>query len=278
MMRQNRVDPKTKMLRVCCVLAISLLAAGVVEPEPFPGGPEAVAGAEPLPGMVLIPAGEFQMGKEDGGDNGPVHTVSLDAFYLDSREVTNAEYEAFCQATEHRLPQFWGMAEFHCGPEFPNHPVVGVSLYDATDYAEWAGKRIPTEAEWEYAARGGLVDQPYPHGAELDRDHVNYKSEGTQSVGSYPANGYGLYDMSGNVVEWVSDRYDADYYANSPRHNPTGPEKGRFCVIRGGGWFSGPGCVSVDHRNALPPNWVDFNVGFRCAKDVDGSSEEVGSE
>lgn len=278
MTRRNRVDWKTERLWVGGILAMSFLAAGLVGFEPFPGGPAPVSGAEPLPGMVLIPAGEFQMGKEGGSDNGPIHAVSVNAFYLDTHEVTNAEYGTFCQATEHRWPKFWGMAEFHCGSEFPNHPVVGVSLYDATAYAEWAGKRIPSEAEWEYAARGGLVGQPYPHGAELDREHVNYKSEGAQPVGNYPANGYGLYDMSGNVVEWVTDYYDADYYENSPRNNPAGPEKGKFCVIRGGGWYSGPGCVSVDHRNALLPNWVDFNLGFRCAKDVDGSDEEAGNE
>ena len=84
--------------------------------------------------------------------------------------------------------------------------------------------------------------------------------------------------MSGNALEWVTDYYSADYYANSPRDNPTGPEKGKFCVVRGGGWYSGPGCVSVDHRNALLPSWVDFNLGFRCAKNVDTSEEEAGNE
>ncbi len=222
---------------------------------------------QPPPGMVLIPAGEFQMGADDGQDDEPLHTVRLDAFYMDSHEVTNAQYLAFCQATERRLPKFWGMEEFRSGPEFPDHPVLGVSWNDAKAYAEWAGKRLPTEAEWEYAARGGLKGQPYPHGAEIDQEKANYRSEGSVSGGSFSANGFGLYDMAGNVREWVADYYGPDYYATSPRDNPTGPEKGKFRVVRGGGWYSGPSCQNVHTRNALRPAWVDFNVGFRCARE-----------
>jgi formylglycine-generating enzyme required for sulfatase activity len=222
---------------------------------------------QPPPGMVLIPAGEFQMGADDGQDDEPLHTVRLDAFYMDSHEVTNAQYQAFCQATERRLPKFWGMEEFRSGPEFPDHPVLGVSWNDAKAYAEWAGKRLPTEAEWEYAARGGLKGQPYPRGAEMDQEQANYRSEGSVSGGGFSANGFGLYDMAGNVREWVADYYGPDYYATSPRDNPTGPEKGKFRVVRGGGWYSGPSCQNVHTRNALRPAWVDFNVGFRCARE-----------
>jgi formylglycine-generating enzyme required for sulfatase activity len=220
--------------------------------------------------MALIPGGDFQMGKpgEGDGDNVPVHTVHVDSFYLDAREVTNAEYHAFCQATERKLPFFWGMEKFRSGLEFADHPVVGVSWSDAKAYAEWVGKRLPTEAEWEYAGRGGLVGQLFPFGADLDTTQANYRSDGTKPVGSYPPSGYGLYDMAGNVREWVSDYYGEGYYAVSPPANPTGPDAGKFRVIRGGGWFSGKTCSRIDYRWALLASWIDFNVGFRCARDL----------
>lgn len=225
-----------------------------------------------IPG-VLIPAGEFLMGDNSKGDHSPAHKVSIGSFYMDRYEVTNAQYQRFCEVTGHRLPEFWGMSEFHCGPQFPEHPVVGISWSDAKKYAEWRGMRLPTEAEWEYAARGGLVGKKFAHGDELDSTLANYwdwsaeTHEGTRQVGSYPPNGFGLYDMTGNVLEWVSDRYGEDYYRESASENPEGPDKGRFRVIRGGGWHSGPGCVSVFYRNALPSNWQDMNVGFRCARE-----------
>ena len=124
------------------------------------------------------------------------------------------------------------------------------------------------EAEWEYAALGGIEGKDFPNGDGLDSTLANFSSSGTVPVGSYPTNGYGLCDMAGNVVEWVSDYYDGDYYENSPKKNPKGPDKGKFCVIRGGGWHSGKYCNRVVHRNALIKSWVDFNVGFRCARDA----------
>jgi len=227
--------------------------------------------------MVLIPAGEFQMGKDDEGDHAPLHSVRLSAFYLDAREVTNAEYLAFCQATDHRLPMFWTLDKFQSGPSFPNHPVVGVGSADAEAYADWAGKRLPTEAEWEYAARGGLQGQDFPGGAELDSTLANYSSQHALPVGSYPPNGYGLYDMAGNVREWVSDFYDPDYYRKSPVENPRGPDKAAYRVVRGGGWFSGKYCQKIFLRVALPVQWVDFNIGFRCARDIAVRTEESGT-
>ena len=216
--------------------------------------------------MVLIPGGRFYMGSETEDDTRPVHAVRIDSFYIDEHEVTNAQYHRFCLETGHRLPEFWGMERYHCGSGFPDYPVVGVSWYDAQKYATWAGKRLPTEAEWEYAARGGLDRRHFPAGDDLDSTLANYKSAGTVPVAEYPPNGYGLYDMAGNVVEWVEDYYG--YYTESPEDNPVGPEKGKFHVIRGGGWHSGKMCTTVYHRNALIPGWVDFNVGFRCAADV----------
>jgi sulfatase modifying factor 1 len=219
--------------------------------------------------MVFIPAGTFMMGTEGELENSPPHEVYIDSFYMDKHEVTNAEYLKFCEATGNRLPDFWGMDVYHCGTEYPDHPVVGVSWRDAEAYANWAGKRLPTEAEWEYAARGGLEGMEYPTSNEMDSTLANFRSKGTMPVGSYPPNGYGLYDMAGNANEWVADYFGFDYYKNSPRENPQGPDKGKFRVFRGGGWHSGPSCGRVYFRNGLPPNWVDFNVSFRCVKNCE---------
>lgn len=226
---------------------------------------------------VLIPGGRFVMGAGEDRDHSPAHPVTIASFFMEKHEVTNARYLDFCQATGHRLPAFWGMDQFRSGPGYPDHPVVGVSWIDACTYALWKGMRLPTEAEWEYAARGGLAGRHYPNGDEFVPSQANCaasKLGGPVAVASYPANGYGLHDMQGNVVEWVGDCYDARYYRSSPEEDPRGPgsddlrpEPVRFRVIRGGGWHSGPYCSRVYHRNALPANWLDFAVGFRCARD-----------
>lgn len=211
------------------------------------------------------------MGSDNLAGDSPAHKVYIASFYIDKYEVTNFQYFKFCEKTGRRLPEFWGQDRYHCSEKFPNHPVVGVSWEDAAAYAKWERKRLPTEAEWEYAARGGLKNRDYPWGNSLTPSRSAYHrpgTEGTKPVGGYLPNGYGLYDMAGNVVEWIYDIYDKDYYRESPYKNPQGPEKGKFRVIRGGGWHSGPSCNTVFYRNALPANWVDFNVGFRCAKDA----------
>ena len=222
--------------------------------------------------MVLIPAGEFIMGKNSTApsDWQPEHTVKLNSYYMDKYEVTNKQYYDFCIATNTALPQFWGMNEFRSGPDFPDFPVVVISFFEAEKYAKWSGKRLPTEAEWEYASRGGLVGKNFPLGDKVDSTKVNYwkKYKGILKVGSFPPNGYGLYDITGNVWEWTTDFYSDNYYAVSPSENPKGPERGRFKVIRGGSWHSGPMCVQTYYRNGLSPSLVDFRVGFRCAKDV----------
>jgi len=142
--------------------------------------------------VVLVPGGEFLMGSDSERDHSPVHKVYVDSFYMDKYEVINAQYLRFCEATGHRLPEFWGMDGFRCGPDYLNHPVVGVSWRDAVAYAAWCGKRLPTEAEWEYAARGGLVGMNYPNGDTLHPSDGNYNQSGKGGpvvVGSYPANG-----------------------------------------------------------------------------------------
>ena len=220
---------------------------------------------------AFIPGGTFVMGNNSEGDHSPAHEVTLAPFFLDRYEVTNAQYGAFCETTHRQLPEFWGQKRYRSGPKFPNHPVVGVSWYDARDYAHWAGKRLPTEAEWEYAARGGQANKQFPWGDILSIRMANYNLSGNGApvpVGSYDQNDFGLFDMTGNVLEWVHDYYAPDYYSQSLAENPWGPEEGRFRVVRGGGWHSGASCLPVYYRNALPSNWLDFAVGFRCAKDV----------
>jgi len=236
------------------------------------------------PQLIAVPGGEFIMGREvppakvgekkQYVDN-PVHKVHVDPFLIDKYEVTNYQYYLFCKATDRTLPIFWGNKEFHCGLDFPDYPVVGVSYADAMAYAQWRGVRLPTEAEWEFAARGGLINKKFPNGDDIDEKSANFRKyqKGTTVVGSFPANGYGLHDMAGNVREWVADYYQTDYYLNGPLKNPPGPGIGQFRVIRGGGWLSGSSCVAVYRRNALASNWVDFAVGFRCAKDAPGSEK-----
>lgn len=221
--------------------------------------------------MVLIPEGTFVMGKNTSfpSDWQPEHSLKINSFYMDSKEVTNKQYYDFCVATKNAFPQFWGMKEFKSGTDFPDYPVVGISYFDAEKYAKWSGKRLPTEAEWEYASRGGMIGKNFPFGDQIDSAKVNYggKYKGIVKVGSFPPNGYGLYDITGNVWEWTSDYYSDNYYSVSPAENPKGPERGRFKVIRGGSWHSGPMCVQTYYRNGLSPSWLDFAVGFRCVKD-----------
>jgi len=225
-----------------------------------------------LKNMALIPKGEFNMGKNSANpsDWQPEHKIILDSFYLDKFEVTNQQYYDFCRVTRHALPEFWGMKEFKCGIDFPDNPVIGVSWFDAQSYAKWAKKRLPTEAEWEYASRGGLTDKNYPTGDQIDSTKANYgkKYKGSIQIGTFQPNNFGVYDMSGNVWEWTFDNYGDDYYQVSEPNNPRGPKNGRFKVIRGGSWHSGAMCIQNYYRNGLSPSWVDMAVGFRCAKSI----------
>lgn len=225
-------------------------------------------------GMKLIPGGEYIMGMdlEPDADYYPAHKVIVDSFYMDIHEVTNSEYYTFCMETEHRLPEFWGIDKYRSGLKYPDCPVIGVSKNDAEAYAEHVGKRLPTEAEWEFAARGGLIGKNFSNGDDfgscINIDSVFSKGEKhPYSVLLGNPNKFGLYGMCCNAREWVNDKYDKNYYKISPIINPQGPEKGRLTVVRGGGWKSGSGCKKVFIRNALRGTWVDIAVGFRCVKD-----------
>jgi len=219
--------------------------------------------------MVLIPAGHFLMGSEEGDeDERPIHKVYVDAFYIDTAEVTCARYECFLKETGYPPHQMWTPVY-----DRPDDPTVGVSWDDASAFANWAGKRLPTEAEWERAARGGLVEKKYPRGDEINKEKVNYDSFGTTPVKSYEPNGYGLYDMAGNVWEWCQDWYSRDYYKLSLRKNPSGPMLGSKKVIKGGAWYANESALRISNRHKSDPTLGSFNIGFRCVKPVNGNTK-----
>ena len=307
---------------------------GPATPEPRDQNPSATVapaeiGSGPPAGlhvperMAYIPGGRFLMGFVNSHDDErSVHEVDLKPFLLDRYEVTNRGFAGFVEATENvtqaeRDGSCWcfleGQSEFQDIPgadwrhpqgressieDRMDHPVVCVSWHDAAAYAKWVGKRLPTEAEWEYAARAGSPDHlrartgrpggpgdevlieanvwqgTWPSNNRLD-DGYYY----TAPVGHFTANPLGLYDMIGNVFEWTADWYSADYYLRSVVANPTGPLSGEYRVARGGSWFCSPnycGAYSTHFRGASPPDHAFNNVGFRCAADLTEASKSVG--
>jgi len=240
-------------------------------------------------GMAYVPAGEFTMGCWGGyfcsAGGGPVHSVFLDGFFIDKYEITNAQYTK-CVAVGACLPP--GATGSHTrfsyydNPAYADYPVTHVPWDYANDYCQWAGKRLPTEAEWEKAAQGGkdfwLVPFPWGDatpvceiGAPNGAQYSDCLPQDTVQVGSFGPNGIGLYDMAGNVDEWVNDWWDISYYSNSPYSNPPGPASGSDKVIRGGGWNYNWTGLLVAYRNYANPNNPTgiqdlgyHNVGFRC--------------
>lgn len=261
-----------------CMLLGTFLIMGAFPPQDKRAN-EALP--ESFDGMVLIKGGTFEMGDTFGDgeeDEKPVHSVTIDDFYLSRKEVTVAEYLLFCQEIERELPPEppWGWLN--------DHPVVNITWYDAIAYCMWLSDKtgrkyhIPSEAEWEYAARNGGKKIRYPTGDSIDPNKVNCdrfsewekdKSKpGTTPVGSFPLNELGLYDMAGNVHEWVGDCYLADFYAKSRERNPTGPNFGRLRVDRGGSWSSPREFARSANRNFAEPVFRAFNLGFRLAVPV----------
>jgi formylglycine-generating enzyme required for sulfatase activity len=231
---------------------------------------------EDLTPMVPIPAGEFVMGSgpRDGlADETPQKRITLDAYSLDKFETTVGRYARFLQASGADSPEYWNLVSLENDAELP---VVGVDWDQAQAYCKWAGKRLPTEAEWEKAARG-TDGRKHPWGNEGPTPQVaNFGKGGTfgyskslSKVGSYESgkSPYGVYDMIGNVWEWVADWYDKGYYQNAPEKNPKGPEKGEFRVIRGGSWAKVPLVVRAAGRNRAASSSQTTSIGFRCAKD-----------
>ncbi len=272
------------------------------------------AEAERLPrDMVLIPAGEFFMGSPEsaGGlpDERPQRKVYLDAYWIDRYETTHADYAAFVRATGHPIPENANHAATLWTADGPlagiePHPVVNVSWLDATAFCRWAGKRLPTEAEWEKAARG-TDGRRYPWGDEWDLTKANsasywagrtvefansteweafwLKGDGarlarekglrgevlTLPVGTFPqsVSPYGLHDMAGNVAEWVQDWYNPNYYAGAPLSNPAGPERGAIKSMRGGSWLKPAISLRTSDRDWGTMDSRPSGTGFRCAKD-----------
>jgi len=250
------------------------------------------------PGMVYIPSGEFQMGGipipptspcPSGGIDCPLHTVSLDAYFIDLYEVTNPQYALGASAGACNPPVFGSSntrPDYYSNPAFASYPVVNISWYDAVDYCAWSGGRLPSEAEWEKAARGTSDTRKYPWGdAPPDCNRANYiHTEGlietpcvgdTTPVGNYPlgVSPYGAYDMAGNVWEWVADWYQTDYYHLFPPDgwpdNPTGPADGIYKVIRSGSFNHIYDGIMVSNRLGQKParTCISDRIGFRCARD-----------
>ncbi len=251
------------------------------------------------PDLARIPAGDFLMGAPDANeDERPVHRVFLSEFFISRYAVTNEEYARFVRTTGYpppgigpmplvaggdRDPLFRELAEPYVwrGPDPPpgraNHPVVLVRYDDAVAYCGWLSAaiertvRLPTEAEWEKAARGGLEGKRYPWGDDISPARCNYladgaakRQRGTRPTGTYEPNGYGLYDVSGNVWEWVSDWYASDYYAFSAPRDPRGPRGGTMRIVRGGSWVNdNVTMLRCAYRHTVPIDTYAYSIGFR---------------
>jgi formylglycine-generating enzyme required for sulfatase activity len=270
---------------------VAVIAAGVLSlaagpPPPAKDGQaapvESVKGKDGAP-MILIPAGPFTMGSNDGLPNErPEHSVTLDAFYIDQYEVTLTLYRKFLESGKHESPPTW---DDEAATTVGDRPAIGMKWADAAAYCQWAGKRLPTEAEWEKAARG-TDSRRYPWGhMQPFVDIANYNRgvwvseaitlvgvtsglegmsvrHGLKEGGKSP---YGLSHMAGNASEWVADWYDREYYQKSPDKNPTGPSEGEKRVLRGGSWADLPAALRVTARFSAEPDYEDRTIGFRCA-------------
>jgi formylglycine-generating enzyme required for sulfatase activity len=263
---------------------------------------------DPIPRFVRVPAGEFLMGSDEGADDErPSHPVMVDAFYMSAHPVTVAQYAEFTKESGYAVPTIRDLpmvvtpaqeaafrelaaAYIWRGGEPPNeharHPVTLVTHADATAYCRWLSGRVgrmvrlPTEAEWERAARGGRDGTRYPWGDDVDASRANFlpdpalkRHRGTRPVGCYPPNDLQLYDMAGNVWQWVADWYRVDAYRSGDSRNPRGPSSGALRVVRGGSWVT----HDVDqlrcaHRHKVPPDTYVYSIGFRVVYSDDGSS------
>jgi len=277
------IDRPYSLLSALCLLSIFAAVPFLAQDVP--------------PNMALVPAGEFWMGRthfflvdaigwyeRDRQDDTPSHKIAVDAFYMDKYEVTNEEYARFADATKRAKPWHWAGGKIPQGQE--RYPIYNVTWFDADAYCKSVGKRLPSEAEWEKAARGGLDRAKFPWGetalgmggyeaAEAgtanksgNQAHTNYPF-GPTTVGSLPPNGLGLFDIAGNVWEWTNDWYERSYYSVSPTKNPSGPPTGTYKVMRGGSWADDDERNLMNSfRNYTDPDQKASSIGFRCAKSV----------
>ena len=264
-----------------------------IPPRPLPN-PSAA------PNLARIPAGEFLMGAADfGDDERPVHRVHLSEFLIGRYPVTHEEYARFVRATGYPAPAVRGLpliagggreatfnelAAPYVWTDVPpaghgGHPVVLVRYDDALEYCEWLSgmidrtARLPTEAEWEKAARGGVDGLRYPWGNDIDASRCNFladpsvkRQKGTKPTGTYAPNAYGLYDVTGNIWEWVADWYDPAYYSAGDVEDPRGPDSGNMRIVRGGSWVNDDvAMLRIAYRHKVPPDTYSYTIGFRIA-------------
>jgi iron(II)-dependent oxidoreductase len=278
------------VIAILAVCAGSPANAGNGAPESARTGGEPKAGAvrtnrKDGAKMIYIPACEYMMGTTDEEidallqahpefkrdwftDGMPRHKVTLSGFWIYKNLVTVGQYKKFCKATHHKMS---GLSESDLSPSMNDHPVAGICWNDAKAYCDWAGVTLPTEAQWEHAARGPQ-NYTFPWGNTFDRSKLRCSGTkqgdagDTAAVGSYPPNSFGLNDMAGNVWQWCWDWYAEDYYANSPSQDPPGPATGQYHSMRGGSWYrNGEGDFRCTHRIRNAPDDTKGYFGFRCA-------------
>jgi len=283
-------ESEESMKRRAGILLVLILVLSSLSMSSGGPGSDKIAGE-----MVLLSGGDFWMGLHEELINKtyeldkskkvkiviegtlraemPRHQVHVDPFYIDKYEVTNEEFARFVKATGYRPEGTW---ERLYKPGREKHPAIGVTWNDADAYAKWAKKRLPTEAEWEFAARGGADDLLFPWGDEIDPERANYQFKESRSLaalktsetGSYQPNAFGIYDMIGNAAEWCSDWYEENYYSRSSDKNPSGPDSGKEKVIRGGGWMTPPFFCRISCRGSFKWNLSNQQIGFRCARSL----------
>lgn len=274
--------------------------------QAYAEAPPAVFKARDGVKMRLIPAGSFIMGSTDPDISviSVKHNIYLDAYYMDEHSVTNAQLAMFLNDSDGKAndrmdwvvirddlqdkerEQWWPTeigherGKYFAYEGFEDYPVITVSWVGADKYCKWAGKRLPTEAEWEKGARGGIKQARFPWGDALPTQGVVYNRDWRSNEEPPPLasvkfgmpNGYGLFNVAGMVWEWCSDWFAHDYYANSPSKNPRGPETGELKVLRGGSWFNASNVLRVGIRNFISPVALDETTGFRCAMDMAGGT------
>lgn len=289
-LRLTTITVAVALLVVLCLMCVQAMANHESSKQPPLWTPldeaERLATIEVPEGMALVPAGWSLMGSDPNKDHAagpqeqPQHRVYLDAFQIDRYEVSNVDYLRFILATGTDWPPFWREQPF---PEkMARHPVINVNWHEADAYCRWAGRRLPTEAEWEKAARG-VDGRIFPWGDEpAGWIKSNIAHSGSKRGFKYPplanvnrydkgVSPYGVYQMAGNVSEWVADWFDPEYYRRGDNENPKGPKSGDIKVFRGGSWNEDPEVARSAGRNAGAPDHRSYLTGFRCAKSATSS-------